>query len=119
MDAKKRLAYEITKIYHSAEEAQAAKEEFERVFSQHELPTDIPEVAIPKSSMTDEGIWAPTLIVTAGMAGSNSEARRLIQQGAVTLDGERITNPTGNVQIKDGQILKAGKLKFGKLKIVV
>lgn len=119
MDAKKRLAYEITKIYHSEEEAQAAKEEFERVFSQRELPTEIPEVVIPKSSMTDDGIWAPTLLVTAGMAGSNSEARRLIQQGAVTLDGERITDPTGSVQIKDGQILKAGKLRFGKLKIAV
>lgn len=118
MEAKKRLAYEITKIYHSEEAAQQAKEEFERVFSQRELPTDIPEVAIAKSSITEEGIWAPLLLVTAEMASSNSEARRLIQQGAVTLDGERITDPTSNVKIKDGQILKAGKLKFGKIKIV-
>jgi tyrosyl-tRNA synthetase len=117
MDAKKRLAFEITKIYHSEEAAQREKEEFERVFSQRELPSDIPEIVVPSSELTEGKIFAPKLIVAAEMAKSNSDARRLIEQGAVTIDGERLTDPKSMVEIKDGQILRTGKLRYGKLKL--
>ncbi len=117
MDAKKRLASEIVTIYHSAEDAVREKEEFERVFSQHELPSDIPEVVIPCSELSDGRIWGPKLVVVAGMASSNSEARRLIEQGAVTIDGERVADAKGDIAISEGQILKVGKLRFGRLKL--
>lgn len=116
MEAKKRLAFEITRLYHSAEDAEREKDEFERVFSQRELPSDIPEIAIPKAELQDGKIYAPKLLTIAGMVKSNSEARRLIEQGAVTLDGERVTE-MGNISIHDGQILRAGKLRYGKIRL--
>lgn len=118
MEVKKRLAFEVTRIYHNEEAAQAEREEFERVFSQRELPTEIPDVEIPTSSLTEGRIWAPRLLVTAKMAASNGEARRLIEQGAVTLDGERITDANAEIRVRGGQILKVGKLRFGKLKVI-
>lgn len=118
MEVKKRLAREIVTIYHSAEAAASAQAEFERVFSRRELPQDMPEVEISEEDLQDGGIWIARLLVKAGMASSNSEARRLVQQGAVTIDGERITDPQANVKPADGQVLRAGKLKFAKLKVI-
>jgi len=117
MEAKKRLAFEITRIYHGEEAAEREKAEFERVFSQRELPSDIPEIEIPTSKLSGGRIWAPRLLVTAGMTASNSEARRLIEQGAVTIDGQRLTDPSAEIAIRDGQILRVGKLRIGRLRV--
>ncbi|MDO8684026.1 MAG: tyrosine--tRNA ligase [Armatimonadota bacterium] len=117
MEAKKRLAFEITKIYHSEEAARAAQEEFERVFSQRETPTEIPEAIIPGDQFRDGKIWIVRLLTATCMAKSNGEARRLVEQGGVTLDGERIDDMNAELQISDGQILRAGKLRFARLKV--
>lgn len=117
MDVKKRLGREIVTIYHSAEAAAEAQAEFERVFSQREIPEDMPELVLEASDLENGSIWAPKLLVKAGMASSNSEARRLIQQGAVTLDGERITDPSASTALVDGQILRAGKLRFARISL--
>jgi len=117
MEAKKRLAYRITKIYHGEEAAQKAKAEFERVFSQRELPSEIPDITIPSDSLKDGKIWVARLLVVAGMAESNNEARRLIEQGAVTIDDENITDSSMDIEIRDGQVLRAGKFKFGRIRI--
>jgi tyrosyl-tRNA synthetase len=53
----------------------------------------------------------------AGFAHTNSEARRLIEQGGVTLDGEKVTNPNAELELKSGQVLRAGKLKFGRIEM--
>jgi len=55
------------------------------------------------------------LLTAAGFAPTNSEARRLVQQGAVTLDGERVSDPMAEIEVTDGQVVKVGKLKFGKI----
>lgn len=115
MKAKKRLAREIVRIYHSTDAANEAQKEFERVFSQKEMPQDMPELCIDSSELTDAKIWIVKLLVKAEMAPSNSEARRLIQQGGITLDGEKVKDPSANLTINNGQILKAGKLKFAKI----
>jgi len=115
MDVKKRLAREIVTIYHSAEAGEAAQAEFERVFSSREIPQDMPEVIIPAAEMEDGAVRLVKLITVAGFAPSSSEARRLIQSGAVSIDGEKQTDVMGSVAIKDGQILKVGKLKFARL----
>lgn len=115
MDVKKRLGREIVNIYHSAEAAQAAQAEFERVFSDRETPTDIPEIVVTPELLKDGKLWIVKLLIVAGFAPTNSEARRLVQQGAVTLDGEKIGDPAAEIEVRDGRILKVGKLKFGKL----
>lgn len=116
MEVKKRLGREIVTIYHGAESARAAQAEFERVFSQREIPEDIPEVVVPRSDFRDGKVWIVRLLVTAKMAASNGEARRLVQQGAVELDGERITDANAEIDIREGQILRSGKLRFAKLR---
>jgi len=117
MDVKKRLAREIVSIYHGSEAAEDAQAEFERVFSQRELPQEMPEVTLTPGELTDGSIWIARLLVRSGMAHSTSEARRLVQQGAVTIDGERISDPAANVVPADGQVLRAGKLRFARIRL--
>ncbi len=117
MEIKKRLAREIVTIYHGAEAAAAAQAEFERVFSEREFPSEIEPIKVPAAVLKDGKIWLPRLIVLAGFAPSNSEARRLIQQGAVTLDGKRIDDPNAEIPIQTGQVLRVGKLRFGRIVI--
>jgi tyrosyl-tRNA synthetase len=115
MNFKKRLGREIITTYgYSAEEAQKAEERWVAQFSRGEVPEDIPEVAVPAGELP---VPAARLLVLTGMASSMSEARRLIEQGGVTLDGERVTDPRAALSLTSGQVLKVGKRKFGRLVI--
>ena len=117
MDVKKRLAREIVTIYYGAEAAQEAQSEFERVFSARELPTEMPTIRVPESALKDDKLWIVRLVTTAGFAATNSEARRLVEQGAVTLDDKKITDVNAEVSLNGGEILHVGKLKFGKIEV--
>lgn len=115
-DAKMRLAREIVTIYHSAGAAQAAEEEFKRVFQKGDLPDEIPDAAIDGSELKDGGAMvASRLLVLAGLAPSGSEARRLIQQGGVTVEGEKITDPSGVIEVRSGMVVRAGKRKWARI----
>jgi tyrosyl-tRNA synthetase len=106
---KKRLAEEIVTLYHSKKQAIAASDEFDRVFSQKEKPSDIPEMKVKSQNIID-------LLVEAKMAPSKSEARRLVQQGGVKLNDQIVTEWDTVLDIENGQILQSGKRKFDKLK---
>ncbi|MCC6446111.1 MAG: tyrosine--tRNA ligase [Armatimonadetes bacterium] len=116
MDAKKLLAREIVGLYHGPEAAREAQEEFERVFSQKQIPDDIPTLEISSGELEDGRIKAVKLITLAGFAKSNSDARRLIQQRAMQLDGEAVENWDASLPVKDGAVLKVGKLRYARLK---
>ncbi len=88
MEAKKRLAEQIVSQFHGCAEAQREREGFERRFQRRELPQDVP--AYEWTDVARSAIPLPHLMLTAGLVSSTSEARRLIRQGAVRLDGERI-----------------------------
>jgi len=109
-DAKVKLGRMIVEQYHDAAAAEAAEAEFNRVFARKDVPTDMPEIAVD-----GETIGIVPLMVTAGFAKSNSEARRLIQQSAVSIDGEKITDIDAEVPATDGTVLKVGKRRFGKI----
>jgi tyrosyl-tRNA synthetase len=114
-DLKAQLAFEIVKIYHGEAAAKSAREEFERVFSQKQLPDDMPEFVLKKS----EGkIWIVRLMASAGLVKTNAEARRLIQQGAVSIDGQKISNVNLEIQPEKDFVLKAGKRRFLRVRIV-
>ena len=117
MDVKKILAREIVTIYHSAEAAAEAQASFERVFSQREVPEEMPEVELAAGDLQDGRIWIVKLLVAAKMAPSNSEARRLVTGGAVTIDGEKVQDVSASIQPKGGQVLRAGRLKFARLRV--
>ncbi len=113
--AKQRLAREIVTIYHNTDAAHRAEAEFDRVHRDRQLPDDLPEVVIPAASLTDGRIWIAHLMQQAGFAKSSSDARRLVQQGGVRLDGDRITDPALEVSLQGETILQVGKRRFAKL----
>jgi tyrosyl-tRNA synthetase len=116
MEQKKRLAFEVVKRYHGEEAARGAEEEFERVFSKRERPQDVPRVKIPKERLRSDGtISIVDLLEGSGLVSSRSEARRLIQQGAVELDGSVIDSIDAEVKLKDGMLLRVGKRRFAEL----
>lgn len=114
-DAKMRLAREIVAFYHGAEAAQLAEEEFRRVFQQRELPSEVPEIKVAREEFDGGRIWLPRLLVLAGLVGSTSEARRLIQQGGVRLNNQRIDDPDLEVDLGEGVLLQVGKRRFARV----
>ena len=109
-DAKAALGKMIVERYHGARAAAGAAAEFDRVFSQRNAPTDMPEIRAPGKSMN-----IVELIVLAGFAKSNSDARRLIAQGAVDIDGATISDAAATVELKGGSVLRVGKRRFGRI----
>lgn len=109
------LAKELVTRFHSAEAASRAEAEFERMFVQGGLPDDMPEVAVPAAAEK----WICHLLVEAGLAPSTSEARRLIQQKAVEVDGDKVLDPNLRMNLKPGvtMVVRAGKKKFAKLQV--
>ncbi|MBE0495944.1 MAG: tyrosine--tRNA ligase [Campylobacterales bacterium] len=109
--AKEMLALEITAKYHSEEAANGAKEEFDKVHGQHELPSDM-------ETFTCKGpVWIAKALVDAGLEPSTKQARRDIVQGAVKLDQEKVDDE--QLQLEAGEyVLQVGKRKFMKLKVV-
>ncbi|MCY7899721.1 tyrosine--tRNA ligase [Bacillus inaquosorum] len=110
-DAKMLLAKTIVRMYHGAEAAEAAEHSFKTVFQENSLPEDIPAVKW-------EGEKAPAvvdLLVTLKLLSSKSEARRMIQNGGVRINGEKITDIQADAEIKENMIIQVGKRKFLKL----
>ena len=113
---KQRLAREIVRLYHGDAAAQAAEAEFNRVFSRGELPAEMPEVAVPTGELKEGRIWVVRLITLAGLAKTSGEARRLVEQGGVSLDDEKVTDWQTQVPARDGAVLKVGKRHFARLR---
>lgn len=109
-DTKIQLAKEIVKIYHGEKEAEEAEAEFDRVHKNKELPTVMDEVKIGASELNIVDI-----IVEAKLAVSKSDARRLVEQGGVSINDERIDDPQKEIKIESGLILKVGKRNFVRI----
>jgi len=112
-DAKEQLGRYIVKQYHTSDAAEAAANEFRSRFSQGNLPEDIKTVPFAD---TNPGIL--TMICDVGFASSNSDARRLVKQGAVSINNEKVADPTITVDLaasKDGVLLKVGKRRICKV----
>jgi tyrosyl-tRNA synthetase len=115
-EAKKRLAREIITLYHGAEAAQAADDEFERVHKEHQVPDDMPEIAVPAEICDASGNARVTaLLVAAKFAPSSGEAKRLILQGGVSVDSRKITDAAETIAVQTGQIIKVGRNRFVRL----
>jgi tyrosyl-tRNA synthetase len=117
--AKEVLGKDIVMSYHGEAAADAAAAEWQRRFSQRQDPTEIPEVSIQASDLPEGKLWICKLLVKAGLAPSNSEARRLIQQGGVTLGPERtkVADPQMNLAITSGLIVRVGNRKVVQLRV--
>ncbi|WP_375804196.1 MULTISPECIES: tyrosine--tRNA ligase [unclassified Carboxydocella] len=114
-DVKMRLAREIVSMYHGPEAARQAEEHFVRVFQQRHLPEEIPVYQLPANELEGGTIGLSKLLQLSGLAASNSEARRLIAQGGVKVNEEKVTDPLMRINVQDGLILQVGKRKFARV----
>jgi tyrosyl-tRNA synthetase len=111
MSWKLELARRITARWHGPEGAQAGEEHFTRVVRRHEAPADVPDVALPEG----DPVHLPALLVDGLGVASNSEARRLIQQGAVKVNGEPAASVDIGREALAGALLQVGKRRFARL----
>lgn len=111
-DIKGKLAFEIVKIYHGEKSAKEADEEFNKVFRKHELPGKIP-VAILKMGSYD----IIDLLLKLNLVKSKSEARRLVNENAVKINGEIVKDPKIKINVVLGLVVQIGKKRFVKIKI--
>jgi tyrosyl-tRNA synthetase len=111
MMIKKQMARMVIEIYDSAEAATSAQEEFERVFSQGKTPEDIETAKYPLGAK----IWIIDLLRENSLVESGGEARRMIKQGAVSIDGARIDDPEHIYEIAGECVIKVGKRRFIKI----
>jgi len=109
---KARLAREIVTIYHSAKAAAQAEREFDQVHRNKALPSDVPTVKIPAGK---KSLPITELLVYMKLASSKSEAKRLVEQGGVKVDGKVISDWRAEVALKPGLITQVGSRKFAKL----
>lgn len=106
-DVKMRLAREIVSIYHDPEAAKEAEEAFKRVFQQGNVPEDMPEYKLAK------GQTVLDVLADSKMVPSRGEGRRMVQQGGVSLDGEKLTDP--HAEFPGPGVLRVGKRKFTRM----
>lgn len=111
-DAKMRLARELVTLYYGKEEAVKAEKEFQRIFQQRDIPSDMPEVKVEENS-----VWIIRLLTQVGLVSTNSEARRLIKQGAVKINDQKILDSNKEIEVQDGDIIKVGKRKYTRVSV--
>lgn len=116
-DVKRRLAREIITIYHGGDAANNADAEWNRIHSAGEIPAEMPEVTLSPDLAKDGKVWVCKLITAANMAKSNGEARRLIEQGGVTLNGEKLADGSAELEWEnlDHAILQVGPRRFVRI----
>ncbi len=114
-DAKVRLAHYIVRNFHGEDAAVKASQEFDRVYSQRQAPTDSEIITVPRSAAKK----LTALLADTGLQPSRSEAERLIKQGGVEINGERVTDVQKQIDLSQpGELLlRVGKKKFARLKI--
>jgi len=115
-DLKRRLARALVALYHGEDSAAGAEEEFDRIFAQGGLPDEIPEPAIVLRGQVDlEHVWVVAVAVAAGLAKSNGEARRLIAQGGLRVDGVPVESVDEEISLGRPVLIQAGKRRFARI----
>jgi len=107
--AKVQLAKEMVTRFHNQAAAEDAARTFEQVFARHEMPDEIEEVQVVA---TEAEIWVPKLLLDAGLVKSTSDGRRMVQQHAVSIDGEKVEDINAVLPAKGSVLLKVGKRRF-------
>jgi tyrosyl-tRNA synthetase len=111
-EAKVLLAKTIVTQFYDKTAAELAAAEFEKVFAQKQLPDDMPEFGVKA-----EAITASKLLLGCKLVASGGEAKRMIKQSAVSINGDKIDDPNLQIAPADGMVIRVGKRKFAKLKL--
>jgi tyrosyl-tRNA synthetase len=114
---KRRMARELVDLYHGAGAGAEAESRFDLVHREHAIPDDVEEAAIPNDAVREGKVWLPRLLVGTGLAASNGEARRVVTQGGVRLDGEVLQDPDAELAVAGlpGRVLQVGRRRFVRL----
>jgi tyrosyl-tRNA synthetase len=111
-EAKVRLGKTIVTQFYGAELADVAAAEFEKVFARGQLPDEMPEVALPAETLT-----VKQLLTLCRLVDSGGEAKRMVAQGGVSIDGQKASDPNAPVTPADGMIVQVGKRRFAKVSL--
>lgn len=115
-NVKQRLAREIVARFYPGDAVQKAERHFERVIGQGAAPEEMPEWIVPGEAIKDGKVWIVRLLVMAELASSNGEARRLIEQGGVRIDGVPVGATDFDWPVQDGAVIQVGKRKFVRVR---
>jgi len=116
-EAKATLAREVVKMWHGGAAASEAEREFARVFVEKDTPESIPDAPLSRDELKQGKVKLIKLLVLAGLAESNGEARRLISQGGVSINGDRINRADADVAVKDGAVVRVGRRRFVRIRL--
>ena len=114
--AKRTMAGAVAALYHGEDAARRAEDAFDRQFRRRETPDDIPTADLPGDAVDGADVYLPRVLAGLGLAGSGSEARRLIAQGGVRVNGEVVGSETLPAAELRGAVLKVGKRRFVRLR---
>lgn len=118
MELKKKLGWTIVNQYYANKAADEAAEEFVRVFSEGQLPEDMPEIEINSTDLEDGKMWIVNLINKTDLLSSSSEARRMIKQGAVSINDVKQEKMNLDIEVEDGMVIQVGKRRYAKIKLI-
>jgi tyrosyl-tRNA synthetase len=113
--AKRKIARTVVRMYHAAEAAAGAEAAFDRLFRRHEAPAQMPQADLPEGLVRDGKIYLPALLAELGLAESRSDARRLISQGGVRIDGDRVEAEDCTEAAIRGSVLQVGRRRFVRI----
>ncbi len=111
-EAKVRLGKTVVSTYYNADAAADAAAHFEKVFAQRELPDDMPQV-----QLAGQPITAAKLLLHCNLVATGGEAKRMIKQAAVSINGSKINDPNSEIRPEDGMVVRVGRRKFAQLKV--
>jgi tyrosyl-tRNA synthetase len=116
-ERKRRMARAVVELYHGTEASRKAESHFDQVFKRHEVPEDAPEATVPEGALRDGRVSLAHLLAGLGLAGSNSEARRLIKQGGVRVGGELVEDPEAELEVAElsGKVVQVGRRRFVRI----
>jgi tyrosyl-tRNA synthetase len=117
-EQKRRMAREVVALYHGVDASADAEDRFDAVHRLHQVPEEVPEFPLPPALVVSGSVWLPRLLVEAGLSRSNGEARRLVSQGGVRLDGAQLTDADAEIPVDElhGKVLQAGRRRFLRLR---
>jgi tyrosyl-tRNA synthetase len=110
--AKRRVAARVVSMYHGADAALKAEEAFDRQFKDHHAPQEMPSVSLPGHSIDGDRVYLPAALAEWGLASSRNDARRLISQGGVRVDGVQVPGEEAALADLKGAVIQVGKRKF-------
>jgi tyrosyl-tRNA synthetase len=115
--AKRDMARRVVALYHGDDAAAAAEAHFDTVHVEHEIPGDVPEMALPEGAVRDGRVWIARLLVELGLASSNADARRLVEGGGVRIDGEVVADAAAELEpaAVRGRVVQVGRRRFVKV----